>query len=564
MTFRDGRSIMGRMRETVKKRRELDMCSRPLLGKIILFALPIMATGILQLLYNAADIITLGQFASDVSAGAVGSTSSLINLTVNLFLGLSVGACTSAARWIGAKNEQRLDRVVHTAILIALIGGVAIGIFGILAARSLLLLMNVPADSVLPLSTMYLQIYFAGMPFNLLYNFGSSLCRARGDSKHPLFFLCAAGVANVGLNIFFVAVCRMDVAGVALGTVISQIISSALVMGHLMRLQGHCKVSLRRLRLYKDALGDILRIGLPAGLQGCIFSLSNVVIQSSVNAFGDMTITANADAANIEGFVYTCMNAVSQACLTFTGQNFGAHRKKNIDVVLIDSLLVVTVLGLLLGFGVYFAGPQILSIYTRSEEVIRLGMQRISVICTTYFLCGIMEVLVGSMRGMGHSVTPMLVSIAGVCGLRIVYIFTCFAANRTLFNLYLSYPISWVATSFVHAVCLFAYVRRREFAKMASSDLSAAGASPAPVPDLSAAVPADTAPAADAADLLVPVSADIVPAADAADRSDSVPAEDFAPMGGASAADSLALDDPIAAETEKDGASDLSDEDESR
>lgn len=451
------------------------MCSRPLLGKIFLFSLPIMATGILQLLYNASDIITLGQFASDVSAGAVGSTSSLINLITNLFLGLSVGACTAAARWIGAKNEERLDRVVHTAILVSLIGGVFLAVFGVLMARNLLLLMDVPQDSVLPLSTLYLQIYFAGMPFNLLYNFGSSLCRARGDSKYPLFFLCAAGVSNVGLNIFFVVVCKMDVAGVALGTVIAQVISSALVLTHLMRLKGHCKVSLRRLRLYKDALGDILRIGLPAGLQGCIFSLSNVVIQSSINSFGETAITANADAANIEGFVYTCMNAVSQACLTFTGQNFGARNKKNIDAVLLDSLLVVTAIGLAIGFTAFFAGTFFLSIYTKSDEVIRLGMERISVICTTYCLCGIMEVLVGSMRGIGHSVLPMLVSVGGVCGLRIVYIFTFFAAHRTLFNLYLSYPISWIVTILAHTVCLI-FARRKEFRRMGEPVPAGSGA----------------------------------------------------------------------------------------
>lgn len=463
------------MRENIKKKREIDMCSRPLLGKIFLFSLPIMATGILQLLYNASDIITLGQFASDNSAGAVGSTSSLINLITNLFLGLSVGACTAAARWIGAKNEERLDRVVHTAILVSLIGGVFLAVFGVLMARNLLLLMDVPQDSVLPLSTLYLQIYFAGMPFNLLYNFGSSLCRARGDSKYPLFFLCAAGVSNVGLNIFFVVVCKMDVAGVALGTVIAQVISSALVLTHLMRLKGHCKVSLRRLRLYKDALGDILRIGLPAGLQGCIFSLSNVVIQSSINSFGETAITANADAANIEGFVYTCMNAVSQACLTFTGQNFGARNKKNIDAVLLDSLLVVTAIGLAIGFTAFFAGTFFLSIYTKSDEVIRLGMERISVICTTYCLCGIMEVLVGSMRGIGHSVLPMLVSVGGVCGLRIVYIFTFFAAHRTLFNLYLSYPISWIVTILAHTVCLI-FARRKEFRRMGAPVPAGSGA----------------------------------------------------------------------------------------
>lgn len=450
------------------RKKELDMTSRPLLGKIFLFSLPIMLTGILQLLYNASDIIVLGHFASDVSAGAVGSTGSLINLTVNLFMGLSVGACTAAARWIGAENEQRLDRVVHTAILLALIGGVIVGVFGVFCSKYMLIAMDVPQDSVLPLSTTYLQIYFAGMPFNLLYNFGSSLCRARGDSRTPLLFLCAAGVANVGLNIFFVVVCRMDVAGVALGTIIAQMISSSLVLTHLCRLKGHCHVNLKKLRIYKDAFGDIVRIGLPAGIQGCIFSLSNVVIQSSINSFKDVAITANAEASNIEGFVYTTMNAVSQACLTFTGQNYGARKRKNIDVTLFDSLIVVVLLGLAVGFGAYFAGSFLLSIYTKSPDVIRLGLERMSVICTTYCLCGIMEVLVGSMRGMGHSVVPMLMSIIGVCGVRIVYIYTFFAANRTLFNLYLSYPISWAITILAHAICLV-FVRRREFKRLAAA-----------------------------------------------------------------------------------------------
>lgn len=445
------------------------MTARPLLGKIFLFSLPIMLTGILQLLYNASDIIVLGHFAGDNSAGAVGSTSALINLTVNLFLGLSVGACTAAARRIGAKDEARLDRVVHTAICLSLIGGVIVGVIGVLASRSLLILMRVPQDSVLPLSALYLRIYFAGMPFNLLYNFGSSLCRARGDSRTPLLFLLAAGVSNLGLNIFFVAVCKMDVAGVALGTVIAQMISSTLVLAHLMRTKGHCRVRLRALRIHRDALGDILRIGLPAGVQGCIFSFSNVIIQSSINSFGEAAITANAEAANIEGFVYTSMNAVSQACLTFTGQNYGAKKAKNMDVVLADSLLIVVCMGLALGLGVYFSGGLLMRIYTKSDEVVRLGVDRMGVICTTYFLCGVMEVLVGSLRGMGHSVLPMAVSVVGVCGLRIVYIFTVFAYYNTPFVLYLSYPVSWTLTILAHAVSLF-FARKKEHRRL--SELS--------------------------------------------------------------------------------------------
>ena len=504
-----------------RAKKELDMTARPLLGKIFLFSLPIMLTGILQLLYNASDIIVLGRFASDVSAGAVGSTGSLINLTVNLFMGLSVGACTAAARWIGAGNEQRLDRVVHTAILLSLIGGVIVGVIGVCFSRYFLIAMDVPQDSVLPLSTTYLQIYFAGMPFNLLYNFGSSLCRARGDSRTPLFFLCAAGVSNVGLNIFFVAVCRMDVAGVALGTIIAQLISSTLVLTHLCRLKGHCHVNLRKLRIYKDALGDIVRIGLPAGVQGCIFSLSNVVIQSSINSFGDVAITANAEAANIEGFVYTSMNAVSQACLTFTGQNYGAHKRKNIDVTFFDSLFIVTLLGLVVGLGVYFSGSFLMSIYTKSDEVIRMGLERMSVICSVYFLCGIMEVLVGSMRGMGHSVVPMLVSIVGVCGVRIVYIYTFFAAYRTLFNLYLSYPISWLATILAHAVCLI-FVRRKEYKKLALLP---------PVPSVSVeegSLPAESSLPADGS-LLETSSSELSPASSVSVEDGTLPAGDPLP-----------------------------------
>ena len=444
------------------------MCTRPLFGKIILFSLPLMLSGILQLLYNAADIIVLGQFASDTSAGAVGSTSSLINLITNLFIGLSVGACTAAARWIGAKNEARLDRVVHTSICVSLIGGVLIGLVGIFASRSLLILMDVPQDSVLPLSALYLRIYFAGMPFNLLYNFGRSLLRARGDTRNPLLFLALSGIVNVGLNILFVAVFDMDVAGVATATVVSQAFSAALVLRHLTRLQGSGKLTLRRIRLHRDALGDILRIGLPAGIQGCIFSLSNVVIQSSINSFGDLAITANAEAANIEGFVYTSMNAVSQACLTFTGQNYGAANRKNIDVTLFNCLVIATGIGLLIGFGVWLAGGLLLSVYTRTPEVIEIGLGRMEIICTTYFLCGIMEVLVGSMRGMGHSVLPMVVSILGACGLRILYIYTVFAAYHTLPVLYLSYPVSWIITSLAHAVCLF-FIRRKEFRRLASA-----------------------------------------------------------------------------------------------
>ena len=429
------------------RKKELDMTSRPLLGKIFLFSLPIMLTGILQLLYNASDIIVLGHFASDVSAGAVGSTGSLINLTVNLFMGLSVGACTAAARWIGAENEQRLDRVVHTAILLALIGGVIVGVFGVCCSKYLLIAMDVPQDSVLPLSTTYLQIYFAGMPFNLLYNFGSSLCRARGDSRTPLLFLCAAGVANVGLNIFFVVVCRMDVAGVALGTIIAQMISSSLVLTHLCRLKGHCHVNLKKLRIYKDAFGDIVRIGLPAGIQGCIFSLSNVVIQSSINSFKDVAITANAEASNIEGFVYTTMNAVSQACLTFTGQNFGAQKYDRIRRCVRVCGLMAFGAAALISTVVLVFGPLIFRIFTSDEGVIESGMQIIHALAPFYFTYVCVEVISGTVRGAGDSFWPMIITCFGVCVGRILWILFVVPQYHTIEMLVWGYPISWALTS---------------------------------------------------------------------------------------------------------------------
>lgn len=452
--------------KTNGKSKELDLCTRPLLGKILLFSLPLMLSGILQLLYNAADIIVLGRFASDASAGAVGSTGSLINLLTNLFIGLSVGASSAAAKWIGAGNKEKLDKIVHTSLCVSLISGIIIGITGIVFARSFLIMMNVPQDSVLPLSTLYLKIYFAGMPFNFVYNFASALLRAQGDTRHPLIILFVSGLVNVSLNLLLVIVFKMDVSGVAIATVTSQALCAVMVVIFLLKQNGPCKLILSHLKISKDALGEILIIGLPAGIQSCIFSFSNVIIQSSINSFGDVAITANAESSSIEGFIYISMNSVSQAALTFAGQNYGALKPKNIDVTLIDSIVISTVIGLLLGFGVYLSGNALMRIYTDSPEVTAIAKDRMLIICTTYCLDGIMEILTSVMRGMGHSVAPMIVSIIGVCGIRIIYIYTVFAHYHTLTVLYLSYPITWIITSAVHAVFLFA-IRKKEYRKIA-------------------------------------------------------------------------------------------------
>lgn len=447
--------------KTERIKKQVDMTERPLLKKIILFSLPLMATGILQLLYNAADIIVVGQFSGYVAMAAVGGTNSLVNLLVNLFVGLSVGALANMSRWVGAGDEARADAVVHTSVPVSLIGGVIMGAIGIFASPWLLELMQTP-ENVLPLSSLYMRIYFLGMPVLILYNFGASILRACGDTKRPLIILCIAGLINVVLNCILVAGFGLSVDGVAIATVASEVFSALAVVFVLIRRKGYGHLSFRRIRVDRAALWDMIRIGLPAGIQGTIFSISNVIIQSSVNSFGDVAMAGNAAASSIEGFIYTSMNSVAQACLTFTAQNFGARKMGNMRLVLGQCLVIVTLLGIAMGVVVMIFAAPLLFIYNQDPEVIAFGINRMNFIVTTYFLCGIMDVLVGSLRGMGRSTVPMLASIIGVCGLRILWIYTIFTIDRNLDMLYLSYPISWVMTSVFHLVCYFVVRRRVE------------------------------------------------------------------------------------------------------
>ncbi len=432
-----------------KKNREIDMCTRPLFGKILLFSLPLIATGILQLLYNAADIITVGQFADHTAMAAVGSTSSLVNLVVNLFIGLSVGALSAMSRYIGAGEKEKASRIVHTSIPLGLISGVVVGIIGYFGARTFLVWMDTDA-LVVDQATIYLQIYFLGMPFSMLYNFGASILRACGDTKRPLLILAGAGLINVGVNLWLVIAFRLGVVGVAVGTTVSQLISAAAVLWILCRRKGYGRYYFRKTRIHKDALSEIIRIGLPAGVQGTIFSLSNVIIQSSVNSFGDIAMAGSAAAASLEGFVYTAMNAISQACLTFTAQNYGARNLGNIRLILVQCTLIVTVIGVAMGVGVYLLAHPLLALYNGNENVIAWGTERLLYVCVPYFLCGLMEVLVGSIRGMGRSFLPMLFSIIAVCGVRLIWIYTVFAADRTFAMLFISYPVSWIAAIIMH------------------------------------------------------------------------------------------------------------------
>ena len=439
---------------------EMDMCNGPLFKKMLIFSIPLMLSGILQLLFNAADIIVVGRFTGSHALAAVGSTSSLINLLVNLFIGISIGANVLVARYYGAKDEQEVEETVHTSILIAGIGGILMIFIGIVFARPLLEMMGTPAD-VIDLSVLYMRIYFAGMPGFMLYNFGAAILRAIGDTKRPLYFLLVSGIVNVVLNLFFVIVLNMGVAGVALATIISEAMSAILVLISLQKNEGMIHLHLKKLHLHKDKVMQMLRIGLPAGLQGMIFSISNVLIQSSVNSFGSTVMAGNTAASNIEGFVYTAMNAVYQTSLSFTSQNLGAGKYERIDKILIQCVILVSLVGLILGVGAYLIGDLLLGIYSSDPEVISYGLSRLGIISVSYFLCGIMDVLVGSIRGLGYSIMPMIVSLLGACAFRVVWIFTIFKMEHTLFSLYISYPISWVLTFSVHLICYL--IVRRQF-----------------------------------------------------------------------------------------------------
>ncbi len=443
-----------------KRNYEIDMCNGPLLGKICIFALPLALSSILQLLFNAADIVVVGNFAGSSALAAVGSTGSLINLIVNIFIGLSVGTNVLVARHYGAGNASELSDTVHTSITVSIIAGIILVFIGYFSASPLLTLMGTP-DDVIDQATLYMRIYFIGMPVNMLYNFGAAVLRAIGDTKRPLYYLFIAGVVNIVLNLVFVIIFHLDVAGVAIATVISQAISAVLVTLCLMRSDAAYQLHLKKLKIHKDKLFQIAQIGLPAGMQGAIFSISNVLIQSSINSFGSLAMAGSTAAANIEGFVYVSMNSFYQASLSFTGQNLGAGKYERINRILGICLALVSIVGFALGFGAYLLGNVLLRIYSSDPTVISYGMERLLVVCSIYFLCGIMDVLVGSMRGLGYSFVPMIVSIVGVCGIRIVWIYTVFAAFPSLFVLYLSYPVSWAATAAIH-LCSYIYIKKKK------------------------------------------------------------------------------------------------------
>lgn len=438
---------------------EIDMCNGSILDKLVSFSIPLMLSGILQLLFNAVDIIVVGQFTGNEALAAVGSTTALINVFVNLFIGISLGASVLAARFYATGQEKEMSETVHTSITLALISGIAMGIIGVIAAKGALELMDTP-DNVLNLSTLYMRIYFMGMPFFMLYNYGAAILRAVGDTKRPLLFLIISGATNVVLNLLLVIQFHLGVAGVAIATVISQCISCILVLRCLYLSDGSYQLRFNKLGMKTRYVKQIFQIGIPAGIQSTIINFSNVLLQSSVNSFGSVAMAGYTAANNILGFLYVSVNSITQACMSFTSQNYGVRKFKRMDKVLLECLGLTVIVALVLGGGSYLFGAELMHIYTKSTKVIECGVDIMLYTTVTYFLCGIMDLLPGALRGMGHSTVPMILSVIGTVGTRIVWIYVIFPCHRSLDFLFISYPVSWLLTIVMQMICFY-FVRKK-------------------------------------------------------------------------------------------------------
>ena len=437
-----------------KNKYEIDMCDGTLMDKLIVFAVPLMISGVLQLMFNAVDIIVVGQYSGSQSLAAVGSTTALINIFTNLFIGISMGVNVLAARFYAAGQDQEMSETVHTAILVAMISGVIMTFVGVGMARWALEVMETP-DDVIDLSTLYMRIYFLGMPFFMLYNYGAAILRAVGDTRRPLLFLIVAGITNAMLNVILVVKFHMAVEGVAIATVVSQLISCILVLRCLYQSESSYQLRFSKLRMNGSYLGQIFQVGIPAGIQSVVINFSNAMLQSSVNSFGSTAMAGYTAANNLLGFLYASVNSVTQACMSFTSQNYGVGKFKRMDRVLIDCAIISVVFAGTLGTIFYVFGSEILQIYTKDPDVIKAGMEIISITTIPYFLCGIMDLFPGAMRGMGRSGVPMILSIIGTVGTRIVWIYGIFPLHRSLFVLFISYPGSWLITIAMQVLCFF-------------------------------------------------------------------------------------------------------------
>ena len=442
-------------------KRDMNMTEGPLLGKMIVFTLPVMASGMLQLLFNAADVMVVGKFAGEAAMAAVGCCGALINLIINLFIGLAVGAGVIAAQDIGAKRYEGVKRLVSTALTSSIVGGIFVGVLGFILAEPLLILMDTP-DDVLAEAVPYMRAYFCGIPGCLIYNYMAAILRSTGDTKRPLYFLSAAGVANVFMNLLMVCVFHLGAIGVGIATAVAQYVSATLILVYMSRMDSYCRIT--GFAVDKSKLLRMITIGLPAGLQGCMFSLSNVLIQSNINTYPTPVIAGNTAAGNLEGFVYTAMNSVYQTALTFIGQNVGAGKYERIKKISGLCVAMVSVIGLTLGTGLVVFGDKLLLLYASGENleaVIAAGLNRLSIIAASYVLCGLMDVGCGILRGMGRAIQPMIVSLLGSCAFRIIWVKTvCPLFPGQILALYISYPISWILTAGVHYLFCFYFYRR--------------------------------------------------------------------------------------------------------
>ena len=442
-----------------KNKYEIDMCNGSIMDKLISFSLPLMLTSILQLMFNAVDIIVVGHYTGSEALAAVGSTTALINIFTNLFIGVSLGANVLAARYFAAGQDKEMSEAVHTAIALALVSGVIMAFVGVGATRLALEVMDTPAN-VIDQSVLYMRIYFMGMPFFMLYNYGAAILRAVGDTKRPLMFLAVSGMANVVLDLALVIVVPLGVAGVAIGTVASQMISCILVIRCLCKTESSYQLRFSRLAIKSVYLKRIFQVGIPAGIQSTVINFSNAMLQSSVNSFGSTAMAGYTAANNVMGFLYAAVNAVTQACMSFTSQNYSVRKPKRMDRVLVDCMILSVGVSVVFGVGAYVFGSQILKIYTTDAKVIQCGLEILSITTVPYFLCGIMDLIPGALRGMGHSAVPMILSVIGTVGTRIIWIYLIFPQHRSLYFLFISYPGSWIATILLQAVC-FWFVRKQ-------------------------------------------------------------------------------------------------------
>lgn len=435
------------------------MCNGSIMDKLVSFSLPLMLSSILQLMFNAVDIIVVGRFSGSQALAAVGSTTALINIFTNLFIGISLGANVLAARYYAAGRDKEMQEAVHTAITLALVSGIVMAFVGVGMSGTALEIMATPSD-VIGQSALYMRIYFMGMPFFMLYNYGAAILRAVGDTKRPLLFLCVAGLANVSLDLLLVIVIPLGVAGVAIGTVASQMISSILVIWCLHRTEGSYQLRFSKLKIKGVYLKRIFQVGIPAGIQSTVINFSNAMLQSSVNSFGSTAMAGYTAANNILGFLYVAVNAVTQACMSFTSQNYSVGKQKRMDRVLADCMILSVLVAGVLGIGAYVFGSRILTIYTSDADVIQCGLEILSITTVPYFLCGIMDLFPGALRGMGRSSVPMILSVIGTVGTRILWIYVFFPSHRSLHFLFISYPGSWIITIVLQAVCYY-FVRRQ-------------------------------------------------------------------------------------------------------